>query len=106
MRASRFLETIDGRQRQRQLRVRFVRAAASTPGIDHGPRPPRRGILSHSVNSHESAGKEITGGFEGRVGGAEVGDSQQVHWRARSQGGEEAGWGGGGSNRLDLVTQV
>ena len=30
-----------------------------------------RRILSHSMNSHESAGEERTGGFEGRVGRAE-----------------------------------
>ena len=30
------------------------------------------------MNSHEPAGEEITGGFEGRVGGAELGDGQQV----------------------------
>ena len=30
------------------------------------------------MNSHESAGEERTGDFEGRVGGAELGDSQQV----------------------------
>ena len=30
------------------------------------------------MNSHESAGEERTGGFEGRVGCAELGDGQQV----------------------------
>ena len=46
------------------------------------------------MNSHEPAGEERTGGFEGRVGGAELGDSQQVGVHVL-KGGKEAGGGRG-----------
>ena len=40
------------------------------------------------MNSHESVGEERTGGIEGRVGGAELGGSQQVGVRVLGE-----GWG-------------
>ena len=47
------------------------------------------------MNSHESAGEERTGGFEGRVGGAELGDSQQVGVRVLKGGMRQGGVRGG-----------
>ena len=51
-----------------------------------------RRILSHSMNSHESAREERTGGFEGRVVGTELEDNQQV--------GVNVLWGRWGSRRI------
>ena len=58
------------------------------------------------MNSHVSAGEERTGGFEGRVGGTELGDSQQegvnvLKERERMRGGAP----GGSGDRL-LVARV
>ena len=45
------------------------------------------------MNSYESAGEGRTGGFEGRVGGAELGDGHQVGVQVPKEGVRRGGMG-------------